>query len=131
MKYKTKHRDELIAFFEKHLDEHLSIQDIILSLDKKIPQATIYRLINNFLDEGLLRKYVIDSTQASCYQYIKDNHCHEHFHLICEKCGKVIHLDCDEVDHLLKHIDDEHDFRINTSKVNLYGLCDECRKLNK
>ena len=128
MRYKTKHRDELLKFLKKHEDEHLTIQEISKMLKGKIPQATIYRLIATFEKEGLVRKYSIASNEASCYQFVDDDHCHEHFHLVCEKCGKVIHLECDEVNHLLGHIDDEHNFKINTSKVNLYGLCKECQK---
>lgn len=127
MKYKTKHRDELLRFLQKHSHEHLTIQEISQKLNKKIPQATIYRLISSFEDEGLIRKYSIFPNEACCYQLV-DNHCHEHFHLICEKCGKVIHLECDEVDSLLNHINDEHDFKIDVSKVNLYGLCEDCKK---
>ena len=53
---------------------------------------------------------------------------YHHFHLICEKCGKLIHLDCHEAEHLLVHIKDEHGFAIDVSKVNFYGLCDDCQK---
>ena len=127
MKYKTKHRDELINYLRDNSDRHLTIQEISQNLDGKIPQATIYRLINKFLDEGLVRKYMVDPTLGCCYQ-LTDNDCHEHFHLVCEKCGKVIHLECDEVGHLLKHINNDHNFEIDTSKVNLYGICEDCKK---
>ena len=127
MKYKTKHRDELIKYLRENSDKHLTIQEISQNLDGKIPQATIYRLINKFLEEGLVRKYSIDPTLSNCYQLVDDD-CHEHFHLVCEKCGKVIHLECSEVNHLLNHINSEHKFEINTSKVNFYGICEDCKK---
>ena len=130
MKYKTKHRDELINYLRENSDRHLTIQEISQNLDGKIPQATIYRLINKFLDEGLVRKYIVDPTLGCCYQLVDDD-CHNHFHLVCERCGKVVHLECDEVEHLLNHINAEHNFEINTSKVNLYGLCEECKKVTK
>ena len=126
MKYKTKHRTQIINYLKKHDDEHLTIAQIQKDLDD-IPQATLYRLMDSLLKEGLVRKYVIDPNSSCCFQYVENEHCHEHFHLICTKCGKLIHLHCDEVEHLLHHIKDEHGFDVDTSKVNLYGLCEECK----
>ena len=126
MKYKTKHRYELINYLEKNKDRHLTIQEIQSDL-KDIPVATLYRLMDSLLEEGLIRKYIIGPNSACCFQF-NDEHCHEHFHLICEKCGKLIHLKCDEVDHLISHINADHSFKIDTSKINLYGLCEDCQK---
>ena len=130
MKYKTKHKTELIEFLKKHQDEHLTINEIQRSL-KKIPQATLYRLMDSLVESGQVRKYFIEPNSSCCFQYVGDEHCHEHFHLICKKCGKLIHLECDEVNHLLQHIKDDHGFEIDVSKVNFYGECDECAKEGK
>ena len=127
MKYKTKHKTELIEFLKKNEDKHLTIQEIQRSL-KGIPQATLYRLMDSLVEAGQVRKYYIEPNSSCCFQYVDNEHCHEHFHLICKKCGKLIHLECDEVDHLLQHIKDDHGFDIDVSKVNFYGECEECRK---
>lgn len=127
MKYKTKHKTELINFLKKHDDEHLTISEIQRSL-KDIPQATLYRLMDSLVESGQVRKYYIEPNSSCCFQYVDSEHCHEHFHLICKKCGKLIHLECDEVNHLLKHIKKDHGFDIDVSKVNFYGECEECRK---
>lgn len=130
MKYKTKHRTKLIGFLKKNHGEHLTIHDIQRSLPD-IPQATLYRLMDSLLEEGLVRKYVIEPNASCCYQYCDCDHDHHHFHLICEKCGKLIHLDCHEVDKLVDHIEGDHGFKVDINKVNLYGLCDECQKGDK
>ena len=129
MKYNTKHRNELILFLMKNSDRHLSIGEIHEELPK-IPQATLYRLVVSLCEDGLLRKYTIGPNSSCCYQYSSGT-CHEHFHLICEKCGTLIHLQCDEVEHLLTHIKEEHGFMVDMSKINLYGLCDKCQKEGK
>ena len=126
MKYNTKHKNELILFLMKNADRHLTISEIHEELPK-IPQATLYRLMDSLCEDGLLRKYTIGPNSSCCYQY-NSGSCHEHFHLICERCGKLIHLQCDEVEHLLTHIKDEHGFMVDMSKINLYGLCEECQK---
>lgn len=125
MKYKTKHQSTLIKYLKNHSDEHLTIQDMAKDLSM-IPQATLYRLVDSMVEEGSLRKYIIGPNSSCCFQL---NGCeHQHFHLICERCGKLIHLECDEVDHLLEHINEEHGFSVDVSKINLYGLCDDCKK---
>ena len=127
MKYKTKHRTDIINFLKKNEDKHYTIQELHQKL-KDIPQATLYRLVDSLVEEGQVRKYIIGPNSSCCFQYNHDESCHHHFHLVCEKCGKLIHLECHEVDHLLTHIKDDHGFAIDTSKVNFYGLCDECIK---
>ena len=131
MNYKTKHREELINFLKKNQDRHLSIQEIIIEMKGKVPTATLYRLMDSLVKEGVVRKYIIGPSSSCCYQYnscLEDN---EHFHLICEKCGRLFHLRCDEVSHLMKHINDEHGFSIDPCRINLYGVCEECQKEDK
>lgn len=126
MKYNTKHKNELILFFMKNEDKHLTINEIQSELPS-IPVATLYRLVDSLVKDGLLRKYTIGPNSSCCFQF-NDGSCHEHFHLICEKCGRLIHLQCDEVEHLLTHINTDHGFMVDVSKINLYGICKECQK---
>ena len=127
MKYHTKHKTTLLTFLEENKDQHLNIQEIQKALPT-IPVATLYRLMDSLVNEGTVRKFIIGPNQFCCYQFSGCNHEHHHFHLICERCGKLIHLECDEVNLLLEHIKVEHGFDVNVDKVNLYGLCEECEK---
>ena len=127
MKYQTKHKYQLINYLRRHSDKHLTMVEIQKGC-KDIPVATLYRLVDSLVNEGQVRKYIIGPNSSCCFQFIGDNDCHHHFHLICEKCGKLIHLECGEVDHLLGHIKEDHGFSVDLSKVNLYGLCEECQK---
>ncbi len=112
-------------------DKHLTIEEIDELLNHQVPLASLYRNMDELVLEGVVRKYVINRNNSACYQFIENNNSHQHFHLLCIKCGKLIHLECHEVDHLLSHIQDKHGFSIDVSRVNLYGLCSECQKDNK
>ena len=127
MKYKTKHSVQLVNYLKDNEDKHLTIIEIQKALPD-IPVATLYRLMDDLLAQGVVRKYVIGPNQSCCFQYVDCLNEHQHFHLICEKCGKLIHLECGEVNHLLGHIEDEHGFKVDITKVNLYGLCEDCKK---
>ena len=126
MKYKTKHRKELINYLKKNADRHLTISEIQIEIPK-IPQATLYRLMDSLVTDGEVRKYIIGPSSSCCFQYVNCHH-KDHFHLICQKCGKLIHLECDEVNNFISHLEDEHGFSVDISKINFYGVCDECQK---
>lgn len=127
MKYKTKNKELVLNCFKEHVNQHLTVDEIFNLLDKSVPLASLYRSIDSLVEEEIIRKYIIDSNSPASYQYIGEA-CHDHFHLLCEKCGKIIHLECHEVEHLINHIQKEHGFKVNRCKVNLYGICEDCQK---
>ena len=127
MKYLTKNKKNVLSFLRTNNDRHFTIEEIQNEL-KDIPIASLYRIVDELVEIGLVRKYVIDNNTSACFQYIGDGLTHSHFHLLCTKCSKLIHLECHEVNELIEHIEKEHGFSVDISKVNLYGLCEECKK---
>lgn len=82
------------------------------------------------VEQGLVAKYVVDGTSSACFEYLgHDEHCHKHicFHCKCEKCGKVIHLECGEMAHLGEHMLADHGFQWDFTRTVFYGICEECR----
>jgi Fur family ferric uptake transcriptional regulator len=92
-----------------------------------IGQATIYRHLEKLAAGGRIRKFVLSDGRSACYQYI-DNAavCREHFHLICEICGSLSHVDCDLLDELEGHLRAKHDFQIDILRTVFYGTCKKC-----
>lgn len=131
MKYHTKNKVKIISCLKKNNEKHLSVEQIYDELSHQVPLASLYRNLDELVEEGSVRKFVIDRNNSACYQIVDDGNEHNHFHLLCTKCGKLIHLECHEVDHLLKHIESEHNFNIDITKVTLYGVCEECAKEGK
>ena len=131
MNYETKNKKLIIELLKEKADSHLTIDEISTLLKEKgnkIPTASLYRIIDSFAKENIIRKYVVDNNSPSCYQYCGEDDLHNHFHLLCSKCGKLIHLECDEVEELVKHIEKKHNFKVDKSKINLYGLCSSCKE---
>ena len=86
--------------------------------------------IQDLVEQGLVAKYVVDGTSSACFEYLgHDEHCHKHicFHCKCEKCGKVIHLECGEMTHLGEHMLEDHGFQWDFTRTVFYGICEECR----
>ena len=131
MKYHTKNKIAIINCLKENSNRHLTIEEIDGLLGHKVPVSSIYRVIDELVNEGQVRKYIVDQNSSACFQYVGSNQCHEHFHLLCTKCGKLIHLECDEIEHIISHIQEEHNFAVDITKTTLYGVCEECQKASK
>ncbi len=127
--YKTKQRAAVEAVLQS-TDNHVTVEEMVERLNadgKSVGRTTVYRCLERLVEEGRVRKYAAQSGESACYQYISDDHaCHEHFHLKCTACGRLIHIECDHMNELSAHIAAEHGFAVDPLKTVLYGLCGEC-----
>ena len=131
-KYKTKQREILLSYLETIPGVHITASDVCEHFKQQgdpIGQSTVYRQLENLVDEGLVNKYIIDGSSPACFEYVaRDSHDEAEtcFHCKCEKCGKLIHLHCDELDEMLVHLYTEHRFQLNPMRTVFYGLCEQC-----
>ena len=128
--YKTKQRESILECLRKNPDRHLTVDDIVETLrevGENVGRTTVYRYIDKLCDEGIVRKYVVSEGESACYQLCTEN-CREHFHLMCVKCGKLIHTECGYLSGVGEHIKSEHGFIIDPSRTVLYGVCGDCRQ---
>ena len=129
--YKTRQREELLEYLVSVQGEHITVNDIKIYFQNKgrsIGVATIYRQLEKMVNEGIVTKYTIDINSPACFEYTAaDSHekdvC---FHCKCEKCGKLIHLHCEELEEMQGHLKEEHEFKLNPMRTVLYGICIEC-----
>lgn len=134
--YKTKQKDILIEYFKSVEGKHIAASDVCEYVKKQgasIGQSTIYRQLERMVDDGVLNKYIIDGNSPACFEYIGEDtfpHSTPCFHCKCEKCGKLIHLHCDEVEEMQAHLYKEHRFQMNPRRTVFYGLCEECAELD-
>lgn len=128
--YNTKQKSAIMQCIVGMADEHFTIDSLCETLSKKgksVGRTTVYRFVEKLSEDGVLRKFVMPQGESSCYQYVGEHHhCHEHFHLKCEKCGSLIHMDCDEMNSLAEHIKSHHGFYLNPLKTVIYGICEGC-----
>lgn len=130
--YKTKQMTELLAFLKSVQGSHVTVKDICDYFEIRgitVGTTTIYRQLEKMVSESLVAKYVVDGTSSACFEYTGDEEESQAvcYHCKCEKCGKLIHLQCDEVENLKQHMLEHHDFEMNPLRTVFYGLCSECR----
>ncbi len=129
--YKTKQQDLLISYLKATQGRHFTADDVRLYFDGKdvsIGIATIYRQLEKLVSEGVVQKYFLGEQTAACFEYTGDgcNAGEKHFHLKCEKCGKLVHLECDDLKEVCSHLKQEHGFSLDSLRTVFYGVCSEC-----
>lgn len=133
--YKTKNKQMILDYLKNNANISVTVKDIsdyFAKMNSKINITTIYRYLDKLLAEGTVMKYTSDNGKSSCFKYMNNEMaCHEHFHLQCSSCGKIIHLDCTYMDEIIKHISDCHDFDLKCDKSVLYGKCHDCKNKEK
>ncbi len=131
-KYKTRQRDILLSYLKSVSGVHITAADACDYFKREgipIGQSTVYRRLECLVDEGLVKKYIIDGTSPACFEYVGealDSECEACFHFKCEKCGCLIHLHCDELSGLKGHLEEHHHVTLNPMRTVLYGLCEKC-----
>lgn len=127
-KYNTKTKqiikDEIINY-----SNGTTIKDLKSDLDKKnlnVGLTTIYRALEELCDLGIVKKYYNEKNIA-LYKYVNDCISENHFYLKCDKCKKIIHVDCSCIEELYLHILKQHKFSIDFRNIILNGLCDNCK----
>ncbi len=130
MSYNTKQKKAIVQCVKDMKNEHFTVDSLCEMLLKKgevVGRTTVYRCLERLSEEGNLRKFAATSGESVCYQYVGERqHCHEHFHLKCEKCGSLIHMECDELEGIIAHIKNHHGFSLNPLKTVIYGVCEGC-----
>lgn len=130
MAYNTKQSREILSCLQYYGGSHVNVPMISKYLEEHgspVGVATIYRHLEKLEKDGVVRKYILDGKAGACFQYVgDDSHCHQHYHLKCEQCGELIHLQCDALDHIEQHILQDHGFAVNPMKTVFYGICEKC-----
>lgn len=128
--YKTRQHDELIAYLSG-VSGHITAADVcdhFRSQGNPIGTATVYRQLEKMVDAGLVTKYNIDPNSPACFEFLGKAHHSEEicYHCKCQQCGKLIHMHCDELPGLQKHIREDHGFIIDPMRTVFYGTCADC-----
>lgn len=122
--YHTKQKDIIYNLIKKQKYE-FTIKDIYNQIKDRVGLTTIYRLVDKLVEEGRLSKY-ITKDNMTYYQYLEECNQMNHFYLKCEQCGIIIHIDCNCIEEMSKHILIEHKFLTNKMNIVINGICQNC-----
>ena len=126
MKYSTRQRAGILEYLKDNPDRCFTVREIIAESGLDVGEATVYRALAGFVDEGNVKKYITGEGGGALFQYISSEECESHFHLKCLSCGQLFHTECEVIDEMVRHIESEHGFRVDAVHTTIYGICREC-----
>ena len=84
--------------------------------------STVYRTLEVLEGLGLVRHAHL-SDRAPTYHSVSD---HEHFHLVCRNCGRVVSVGPGMLTSLTERLRDEQNFAVDVGHLTVFGACVEC-----
>lgn len=105
-------------------DGHLNAEDITSVVQQRAPEihlSTVYRTL-----EALAQIDVVDAVHVGhggAVYHLADN---RHQHLVCERCGAVLHVADGLLDALADDIYARYRFMLRSHHVALTGVCERC-----
>lgn len=111
---------EVVHFLKKHATAD-EIYDEVIKMHPNISRATVYRNLRQLSEDGKIRRVDIPNG-ADCYDYILE----EHYHARCQRCGKILDVKMNYMNHLEDAIEDTVDFIFSGHDIIFKGICKEC-----
>jgi Fur family peroxide stress response transcriptional regulator len=119
----TPQRHAILEFLVESMT-HPTADDIYKALEGKFPNmsvATVYNNLRVFREVGLVKELTYGDT-SSRFDFVTT----EHYHVICESCGKIVDFHypgLDEVEQFASHVTG---FDISHHRMEIYGKCSNC-----
>jgi Fur family ferric uptake transcriptional regulator len=117
-------RLKILDLFQNTELRHMTAEDVyraLLNEGMDIGLATVYRVLTQFEQAGLLCRHYFESGKA----VFELNEGHHHDHLVCVQCGKVEEFYDPEIEKRQQKIAAERGFAVSDHALYLY--CD-CRR---
>lgn len=115
-------RLRILGLFENSPVRHLSAEDIYRTLigeGEDIGLATVYRVLTQFEQAGLLERHHFESGKA-VFELASSSH---HDHLVCLQCGRVEEFYDAEIEKRQVRIAKDRGFTIHEHSLALYADC--------
>ena len=120
-------RRKILEIMERTKEHHFSAEDIyriLLESDEEIGLATVYRVLTQFEEAGLVIRHHFEGGQS----VFELDHGMHHDHLVCVKCGNVEEFVDQIIEKRQEEIAKQAGYTITDHNLNIYGICKKCQK---
>lgn len=115
-------RIKILDIFYQHATQHMSAADVYRNLiadRSSIGLATVYRVITQLEDAGLLKRTQLD-THTTVFELNDKGH---HDHMVCTQCGQILESSDPAMAQLVRKIAKRSGFALDSYSLVLYGGC--------
>lgn len=120
-------RLKILEIMEKAKQHHMSAEDIyriLLESGEEIGLATVYRVLTQFEEAGLVKRHNFEGGQS----VFELDHGEHHDHLVCVRCGRVEEFVDEVIEKRQREIAQKAGFSITDHSLNIYGACGKCQE---
>ena len=120
----TSPRLKVLEVLKATPDQHISAEDLyklMLEQDEEIGLATIYRVLNQFDDAGIVTRHHFEGGK-SVFELSDKQH---HDHLVCLNCGKVVEFEDDVIEQRQLQGAEKNNIKLTHHSLYLYGECND------
>jgi Fur family ferric uptake transcriptional regulator len=122
----TRQREEILHAFLSS-QKHITVEELFNVLKVKNPgigYATVHRNLSLLCECGLADEIKIGTQKARYETKFGQKH---HDHLICTKCGRFIEVNDNKIEKLQDKLAEANGFIPMRHKLEIYGICKECK----
>ncbi len=117
-------RIKILEILQNPKNQHISAEDvykILIEMEEEIGLATVYRVLNQFDDAGILNRHHFEGGKS----VFEISHKDHHDHLVCLKCGKVVEFEDDIIEKRQLEVARVNNMKLINHSLYLYGECAE------
>jgi Fur family ferric uptake transcriptional regulator len=106
-------------------DEHTTVGEIYFRakrLDSTIDRSTIYRVLNVFVELGIVVG-AEDVNGEKRYEVVKEQ---PHHHLICKICGSDVVIENLVIEEFYQTLQTSYDYEVDMDHLIVFGICSRC-----
>jgi len=121
----TPQRELILAAVDKlgHATPEEVLAEVRLS-SAAVNLSTVYRTLEVLEELGLVRHTHLSDRVATYHSATG----HEHFHLVCRNCGRVVSVDPEVAGPLAERLRDEQGFLADLGHLTVFGRCVSCEE---
>jgi len=122
-------RLKVLQILEVSKQRHMSAEDVYKALvmdNEEIGLATVYRVLTQFEDAGLVSRLSIDGGHA-VFELEDGVH---HDHLLCVSCNQIEEFIDEVIEQRQRVIAEEKGFKMTEHSLYIYGICKQCQEKN-
>ena len=117
-------RLKILEILQQPNNQHISAEDvykILLDHDEDIGLATVYRVLNQFDDAGILIRHHFEGGKS----VFEISHKEHHDHLVCLRCGKVVEFEDPIIERRQEEVAEQNNMKLTHHSLYMYGECND------
>ena len=120
-------RLRILSILEESTDLHVSAEEVydrLRASGESIGLATVYRVLTQFEQAGLVIRHNFDGGSA-VFELDAGEH---HDHLVCVRCGRVTEFVDETIELRQRMIAADAGFTMTDHSLVIYGICADCER---